>query len=78
MSNPTNDEINGITGLVTNILDDGITVSMNKGDLPKVFASVIVANLTTYLVINGTKAVVKKVAKRRIKLVVVKPEEDNN
>lgn len=35
MSNPTNDEINGITGLVTNILDDGITVSMNKEICPR-------------------------------------------
>ncbi len=56
----TNDEMHDMAYLAQDIIDEGIEVSLRKGDMSKVFVAVIAANIATVFIVSGLASWIKK------------------
>ena len=54
-----NETVEEMAELANEIFDEGIEVTLRDGDLVKVFAAVLVANIATVFVLNGLKSYAK-------------------
>ncbi len=72
MANETMEEM---ASLAEDIFTEGIAVSLKEGDLSKVFAAVVVANVVTYLTLTGIKTLMKKRA-TKADIVLLKNDQD--
>ncbi len=70
----TEDETEELVEMATEILDEGIQVSLRPGDLQKVFTAVVLANVTAYFAVVGIKNLSQWIDRKRSsgKLVLIK------
>lgn len=65
MSEMTVAEMEDLADMANDIFEEGIEVSLNPEDAVKMFAAVVAANVVTYSLIVGIKALKKKHDKKR-------------
>lgn len=63
----TQTETKELAELGAEVLENGIEITLRKGDLTKVLATVVVANIASYTVISGIKFIGNFSANRRLR-----------